>query len=78
MKLDIDKDKQKRMVRDILMQFNGSALHPAELVLALSEALGRVIAQVEGSDMAKQELTELAIKHMATAIEYSKPRIFVQ
>jgi hypothetical protein len=69
MEIRIDKDKHDRMVRDMLMLVRGA--HPAEIVLALGEAIGRVIAEVAGSDVVKTQLVNVAVKQMATAIEHA-------
>lgn len=69
MDIHIDKDKHDRMVRDVLMQVRGA--HPAEIVLAMGEAIGRVIAEVAGSDVVKTQLVNVAIKQMATAIDHA-------
>lgn len=78
MKLNVDKQKHDRMVRDILMVFNEQSVHPAELVLALGEACGRVIHQVNGSDIAKRELVDVAIKMMAATIEEGEKNVITQ
>jgi hypothetical protein len=75
MKMNVDKAKHDRMVRDVLMLFNESAVHPAELVLALGEVVGRIINQVDGSGQAKTELVNIAVKQMAAAIDAKQPRI---
>ena len=67
MEIHIDKDKHDRMVRDLLRTVIGA--HPAEIVLAMGEAAGRVISQVGGTDIAKTQLVNAAIKQMATAID---------
>lgn len=63
------------MVHNTLMQFNGGTFHPVELVLALAECCGRVIHQVRGSDIARRELVDVAVKQMAAAIEAGDKRI---
>ncbi len=74
MKYEIDMQKKARMVKDALMLFNESGAHPGEVVLALSEACGRVIASIDG-DMVKRELVDIAIKQMAASIEAGSSRI---
>jgi hypothetical protein len=76
--IQIDVPKVKRMVVDTLMMFNDTGAHPAEVVLALAECIGRVIVTLPESDIAKQELTQLAVKHMAQAIEERLPKVITQ
>lgn len=74
MEVKVDKEKHDKMVRQTLMQFNGQGVHPGEVVLALSEAVGRTIATIDG-DMVQRELVDLAIKQMARAIDNGRGRI---
>lgn len=67
MDINIDKDKHDRMVRGFLLEARGA--HPAEIVLAMGEAIGRVIAGVSGTDVVKTQLVNVAVKQMATAID---------
>lgn len=66
MDIVIDKDKHGRMVRNLLIEVRGA--HPAEIVLAMGEAVGRVIAGVSGTDIVKRQLVDVAVKQMASAI----------
>lgn len=75
MQLNVDKAKHDRMVRDILMMFNESAVHPAELCLALGEAVGRIVNQVDGSGQAKTQLVNMAVQQMARAIDQKQSSI---
>lgn len=77
----IDKERLRRMVRDVLMNFNGTAAHPMEILLALAECMGRMVCQVEGSDTAKQEMLHFAFQHLGTtidAIQRSKSPVVIQ
>lgn len=74
----IDKPKVDRMVRDTLMQFNNSAVHPAEMVIALAECIGRVINQVPGTVIVTHQLMDLAIKHMAETVAVKHPEVMAQ
>jgi hypothetical protein len=73
--IDVDKAKVNRMVTQILKHFHGSGAHPGEIVLALGESLGRVIAAVgemSKNEMVQRELVDLAIKQMTNAILVSR------
>jgi hypothetical protein len=74
-KIDIDKEKVARMVKATLHGFHGSGAHPAEIVLALAECIGRVVASLPGSEVPKRELVDLAIKHMAGTIMEGIPKV---
>ena len=67
--VNVDKEKIERMVRHTLHGISGQGAHPGEVILALSECVGRVIVTIEGDGILKRELVDLAIKQMAQAIE---------
>jgi DNA-binding IclR family transcriptional regulator len=69
----VDKAKVSRMVTQTLKHFHGSGAHPGEIVLALGEALGRVISAVGEmnpgmNEIVQRELVDLAIRQMTNAI----------
>ena len=73
--VNIDKVKVNRMVTSILRNLHDSGAHPAEVVMALGEALGRVIATMDtigGTDIIKRELFQLAVNQVASAVSASK------
>ncbi len=72
---DVDTQKISRMVHDTLNSFSNSGAHPAEVVLALSECVGRVIMSFPDSDIVKKEMVDIAIKHMAASIEAGRSQI---
>ena len=66
------------MVTQTLKHFHGSGAHPGEVVLALGEALGRVISAVGdmgGNEVAQRELLDLGIKQCTNAILASRGEI---
>lgn len=68
MELNIDKAKVDNMVRQTLMGFSDSGAHPAEVVLALAECIGRIVFMLPGNDLVKKDMLDLAIKQMAATI----------
>lgn len=72
---NVDAQKISRMVHDTLNSFSNSGAHPVEVVLALSECVGRAIMSFPGSDIVKQEMVDHAIKHMAASIEAGRSSI---
>lgn len=71
----VDKEKVTKMVTKILMDFSDSGAHPGEVVLALAEALGRIIAavgDVSHNEVLQRELVDLAVKQMSNAILLSR------
>lgn len=66
-KLSIDKQKVNHIVFDTLNRLSDSGAHPAEIIFALSECVGRVIGSMP-SEMAQRELLDLSIKQMTGAI----------
>lgn len=74
--LNIDTKKVERMSLDALKLYSDSGAHPAEVIIALAQATGRVIASVSGmGEMVQRELLDLAVKQMAGAIERGLPQI---
>ena len=74
--LNIDTKKVERMSMDALRLYSDSGAHPAEVVLALAQATGRVIASlVPQGEIVQRELVDLAVKQMAAAIEAGLPRV---
>lgn len=76
--INIDHRKVRSMSMAALHEFNDSGAHPAEVILALAEAIGRVVVSLDAagvSDIAKKELVDLAIKHMAQSIEAGMPKV---
>lgn len=72
----IDKEKVSRMVTQTLMHFHDSGAHPGEVVLAIGEALGRVIAatsEIGLSEIGQRELLDMGIKQATNAILASRP-----
>ena len=68
--LNIDTKKIERMSLDALKLYSDSGAHPAEVVIALAQATGRVIASLSPQgEMLQRELLDLAVKQMAAAIE---------
>lgn len=65
--LHIDKQKVNHIVFDTLNRLSDSGAHPAEIIFALSECVGRVIGSMP-SEMAQRELLDLSIKQMTGAI----------
>lgn len=71
----VDKERVMKMVTKILMEFSDSGAHPGEVVLALGESLGRIIAavgDVSQNEILQRELVDLAIKQMSNAILLSR------
>lgn len=67
----IDKAKVSRMVTQTLKHFHDSGAHPAEVVIALGEAMGRVIAataEMGLNEIAQRELLDIGIKQCTNAI----------
>ena len=74
--LNIDTNKVERMSMDALKLYSDSGAHPAEVIIALAQATGRVIAAMSGmGEMVQRELLDLAVKQMAAAIEAGLPKI---
>ena len=74
--LNIDTKKVERMSLDALKLYSDSGAHPAEVVIALAQATGRVIASLSGQgEIVQRELLDLAVKQMAAAIEAGLPKI---
>jgi len=67
--IEVDKSKVNRICRDTLVNFNGSAVHPLELILGLSEAIGRIINGVDCTSIAKQEMVDVCVKHINATIQ---------
>jgi hypothetical protein len=73
--VNIDKAKVSRMVTQTLKQFHDSGAHPGEIVLALGESMGRVIAataDMGASEIAQRELLDLGIKQTTNALLASR------
>jgi len=69
--VSIDKEKVNRMVTATMMHFHDSGAHPGEVVLAIGEALGRVIAATSEmglSEIGQRELLDMGIKQASNAI----------
>ena len=74
--LNIDTKKVERMSLDALKLYSDSGAHPAEVIIALAQAVGRVIASMDAhGEIAQRELLDLAIKQMATAIMKGLPSV---
>ena len=70
--IQIDREKVDRIVYNTLRGLQDHGAHPAEIVLALSECVGRTIWAMGDAGIgaiAQRELVDIAIKHMAKAIE---------
>ena len=68
----IDRQKVDKIVYNTLRSLQENGAHPAEVILALSECVGRTIWAMGDAGVgaiAQRELTDIAIKHMAKAIE---------
>lgn len=76
--LAIDKQKINRICRDTMLNFQGSTVHPLEMMLGLGEAVGRLINQVDCSDLAKKEMLDLVIQHIARTIDAGRNQIITQ
>lgn len=74
--INIDKQKVQFLVFATLNQLSDSGLHPAEIVIAMSECAGRVIAAMD-NDIAQRELLDLAIKQMSGAILAQRSNIIL-
>lgn len=69
--VQVDREKVTRMVAALLGAINDKGAHPGEMVLALAEALGRIVVAVReagGSEVVQRELLDLAVKQMTNAI----------
>jgi len=67
----VDHEKVKRMVTATLRSFDDSGAHPGEIILALGESIGRVIAATHDmglNEIGQRELLDVAIKQMTNAI----------
>lgn len=76
--LNLDQRKVTRMSMDVLQSLSGSGAHPVEVIVALAQCIGRVVVSLDDigvTPIAKQELVDLAIKQMATAIDEGTKRI---
>lgn len=75
MEINIDKQKVNNIVRSVLLMHSDTGAHPAELVLAFSECVGRIITTLPGNDLVKKDLLDLSIKHMAATIHAGMDRV---
>lgn len=76
----IDKEKVTKMVTGTLKMFHDSGAHPAEVVIALGEAMGRVISatgEMGATDVAQREMLDIGIKQITNAIIAARPQIEV-
>lgn len=74
--LNTDTKKIERMSLDALKLYSDSGAHPAEVIIALAQATGRVIASMSTQgEIVQRELLDIAIKQMAAAIEAGLPRV---
>ena len=79
--LNLDTNKVKRMSVDILRSLSDSGAHPIEVIVALAQCCGRVIATLDAAgvnEVGKRDIVDLAIKQMAAAIETGQPRVILQ
>ena len=73
--VNVDRAKVSRMVTQTLKQYHDSGAHPGEVVIALGEAMGRVIsatAAMGATDIAQRELLDLGIKQTTNALLASR------
>lgn len=76
----IDKEKVDRIVRETLTSLENNGAHPVEVIVALSQCVGRVIAAFGmhgASEVTLKELVDVAVKQMATAIEHGRNRVIL-
>ena len=71
--INIDKNKVDRIVWNTLRGLQDNGAHPAEIIIALAQCVGRMIATMGetggAGPIAQRELVDIAIKQMAAAIE---------
>ena len=66
--LNIDVHKVERMSMDALKLYSDSGAHPAEVIIALAQATGRVIASMSPQgEIVQRELLDLAVKQFRDA-----------
>ncbi len=76
--INLDKQKIDRIVKDTLTNLDRNGAHPLEIIVALSQCVGRVIAAFGAhgaDDVVMRELVDIAVKQMATAVEYGKGKV---
>lgn len=65
---EIDPDKVADLVSSVMHTLDGKRVHLADIVIALSEANGRVIAAQDISPVAMQELHQICTEHLERTI----------
>lgn len=68
--IQINRDRVEQIVRTAAMSLNQlGSLHPLEVILGLSEAVGRTIAVQEGTFLMHKEMMRVAAEHIENTVK---------